>query len=232
MHSQIPPSEGEFLQALVRVLKPKVTLEVGLAFGVSALYILDVLANQPESRHIVIDPCQYDSDLWNGCGLRNIEKAGFQELVEFHSTPSYQALPELLKAGRRIDFAFIDGWHTFDYSFVDFFYTHKMLNVGGLIALDDANIPSVRKLARYILANHSYSVYKCLETYAQPVVTARRVLFNKTVLPLLKTMDYRLNILKPDVLASDADLGLFGRCIVLKKEAEDAMVNPSAYLAF
>ena len=141
-------------------------------------------------------------------------------------------MPELLKAGRRIDFAFIDGWHTFDYSFVDFFYTHKMLNVGGLIALYDATIPSVRKLARYILANHSYSVYKCLETYAQPVVTARRVLFNKTVLPLLKTMDYRLNILKPDVLASDADLGLFGRCIVLKKEAEDAMVNPSAYVTF
>jgi predicted O-methyltransferase YrrM len=76
------------VQALVRVLKPKVTLEVGLAFGVSALYILDVLANQPESRHIVIDPCQYDSDLWNGCGLRNIEKAGFQELVESYTFAS------------------------------------------------------------------------------------------------------------------------------------------------
>jgi hypothetical protein len=45
-------------------------------------------------------------------------------------------------------------------------------------------------------------------------------------------MNYRLNILKPDVLQTDAELGLFGRCIVLKKEAEDAMVNPSAYAPF
>jgi predicted O-methyltransferase YrrM len=232
MHSQIPSVEGEFLQSLIRDLKPKVTLEVGLAFGVSALYILDALEKQPGSCHIVIDPCQYDPDLWNGCGIRNIEKAGFKDLVEFHHAPSYQALPELLKAGRKIDFAFIDGWHTFDYSFVDFFYSHQMLNVGGLIALDDANIPSVRKLARYILANHSYSVFKCLETYVQPVATARRVLFNKTVLPMLKSMDYRLNILKSDVTHNDAELGLFGRCIVLKKEAEDAMVNPSAYAPF
>ena len=141
-------------------------------------------------------------------------------------------MPELLKAGRKIDFAFIDGWHTFDFSFVDFFYAHKMLTVGGLIALDDANIPSVRKQARYILANHSYSVYKCLETYVQPVVKPQRLLFNKTVLPILKSIDFRLNILKPDIRKTDAELGLFGRCIVLKKEAEDAMVNPSAYAPF
>lgn len=232
MHSQIPPVEGEFIQSLIHDLKPTVTLEVGLAFGVSALYILDALKQRTDACHIVIDPCQYDPDLWNGCGLRNIEKAGFQKLVEFHCAPSCQALPELLKTGRRIDFAFIDGWHTFDYSFIDFFYAHKMLRVGGLIALDDANIPSVRKLARYILANHSYSVYKCLETYVQPVATQRRVLFNKTLLPILKSMDYRLNILKPDVMKSDAELGLFGRCIVLRKEAEDAMENPSAYVPF
>lgn len=232
MHSQIPPMEGEFLQSILSDLKPKVTLEIGLAYGVSALYILDALPKQAGQTHIVVDPCQFDPNLWNGIGLRNLEKAGFLDMVDFHHAPSHEALPEILKTGRRIDFAFIDGWHTFDYSFIDFFYAHKMLAVGGLIALDDANVPSVRKLARYILANHSYSVYQCLETYVQPVVKPRRVLFNKTVLPLLKTLDYRLNILKPDVLKNDADLGLFGRCIVLKKEAEDAMENPSAYVPF
>jgi predicted O-methyltransferase YrrM len=232
MHSQIPPLEGEFLQAILSDLKPKATLEIGLAYGVSSLYILDALSKQEGCTHIVVDPCQFDPNLWNGCGLRNIEKAGFRAMVDFHHAPSHEALPEILKTGQRIDFAFIDGWHTFDYSFIDFFYAHKMLNVGGVIALDDANVPSVRKLARYILANHAYSVYECLETYNQPVVKRRRVLFNNSVLPLLKSLDAKLNILKPDALKTDAELGLFGRCIVLKKEAEDAMENPSAYVPF
>ena len=40
---------------------------------------------------------------------------------------SYEAMPELLKKGEEnYDFIFIDGWHTFDYTLVDFFYSDKL----------------------------------------------------------------------------------------------------------
>jgi Methyltransferase domain len=54
------------------------------------------------------------------------------------------------------DFAFVDGMHTFDYVFTDFFYIDKMLPVGGVIVFDDVYYPSIRKLCRYILTNLPY----------------------------------------------------------------------------
>ena len=52
----IPAEEGEFLQKIIAEVKPKVSLEVGLAFGVSALFICDALTKVQASRHIIIEP--------------------------------------------------------------------------------------------------------------------------------------------------------------------------------
>lgn len=232
LHSQIPSLEGEFFQELISQCKPTVTLEVGLAFGVSSLYICDALEKKPDTRHIVIDPWQYDARWWGGIGIHNIREAGYGSIVEFFDIPSYQALPRLEKEKREIEFAFVDGMHTFDYCFTDFFYIDKILKVGGLIAFDDANIPSIRKLCRYIVTNHPYTVFKCLETYDKPRVSIKRAIFNTTFLRFLRAINYRLNILMPEVATTDIELGLYGRCIVLRKESEDKRTNPAAFVPF
>ncbi len=41
-----------FLATLVRATKPKVTLEVGLAYGTSALAILDSVDRNPSETHL------------------------------------------------------------------------------------------------------------------------------------------------------------------------------------
>ena len=51
--------------------------------------------------------------------------------------------------GERIDFAFIDGAHTFDHALVDFFYIDRMLNVGGIVAFDDLGFPCIEKVCRF-----------------------------------------------------------------------------------
>src|SRR6516225_9944568 len=58
LHSSISTSEGQLLQRLVRQLNPTVSLEVGLAYGVSALFICDALNVRNGTQHIVIDPNQ------------------------------------------------------------------------------------------------------------------------------------------------------------------------------
>jgi len=153
-------------------------------------------------------------------------------MVEFFNIPSYQALPQLEKEGRKIDFAFVDGWHTFDYVLADFFYIDKMLKQDGLIAFDDANIPGIRKLCRYIVTNHSYAVFKCLETYEKPKVSVKRSIFNGTFLRFLKAINHRLNIIIPEVVKTDIELGLYGRCIVLRKESDDTQTNPATLAPF
>lgn len=156
----IPPLEGEFLQRIIKRIKPKISLEIGLAYGISALFICEALEKVKGEKHIIIDPCQNIPEAgYNGSGLRNLRKAKYDKLIEFIETPSEIALPELLKKGTRVDFAFVDGWHTFDHALVDFFYINRMLNVGGLVAFDDANWPSVQKLCRYVLRFPCYRIF-------------------------------------------------------------------------
>jgi len=66
-------------------------------------------------------------------------------------------LPRLAVAGTRIQFAFIDGWHTFDHTLVDFFFVDRMLDVGGIVVIDDVGYPSIRRLCHFVLSNREYT---------------------------------------------------------------------------
>jgi hypothetical protein len=50
---------------------------------------------------------------------------------------SQYLLPELEKQGNKYDFIYIDASHQADDTFVDAYYTHKMLNSKGLLIFDD-----------------------------------------------------------------------------------------------
>lgn len=223
VHSTISCEEGNLLQDLIIEIKPTTTLEIGLAYGVSSLFICEALkkTNKPNLKHIVIDPNQFGEsygDGWEGVGLNNLRKAGYDDLVKFYNSPSYQVLPKLEAEGCKIDFAFIDGWHTFDYVLVDFFYIDKMLKVGGIVVFDDAGLPSIRKACRYIATNYSYSVYKCVRRK----ISFKRHCFN-VALQLLKILLVILpqQILSPEVIKTDIELNLHSDCIAFKKESED-----------
>ena len=219
VHSAVSCEDGKFLQELIFELKPTVTLEIGLAFGVSALFICDALEKTSGTKHIIIDPDQIEK--FEGIGLRNLKAAGYSDMVEFYNLPSYRALSGLEAEGRKVNIAFIDGWHTFDYVLVDFFFIDKMLEVGGIVVFDDANWPSIRKVCRYIATNQPYSVYKCTEPIKKPELSFKRRIFNNTVVRSLKIFDGRMRILRPEAVRTDIELGLHGGCIAFRKESED-----------
>lgn len=169
VNSHIPVEEGLFLQRLVAQVKPQTSVEVGLAYGVSTLFICEILATQPSARHIVIDPHQYqpsevhqNHQTFDGAGLHNLKRAGYSHLIDFRNAPSEIALPQLVAEGLHVDFAFIDGWHTFDSTLVDFFYVDRLLKPGGVVVLDDTDFPSVWKFCRYLVANRDYTVIDSL----------------------------------------------------------------------
>jgi hypothetical protein len=56
LNYNISAEEGATLQRLIRAVKPRVTLEIGFAYGVSTLFICEALAEVGGERHIVIDP--------------------------------------------------------------------------------------------------------------------------------------------------------------------------------
>jgi predicted O-methyltransferase YrrM len=231
LQSNVLADEAEFLSGVVRELKSARTLEVGLAMGCSALAICDAISGTAGARHLVIDPRQNARPLWAGIGLHNLDRAGFTPLVEFHEQPSYRALARLEAEGRRIDFAFIDGFHTFDYAFVDFFLVDKLLEVGGAVAFDDADWPSVRRVVRYAATNLAYTVHAAMPPRRERWSPARRayegvrgaagaVLGAASGLPGLGRV--LATAVGPEWRGIDARLGLGGPCVVLRKTAEDS----------
>ena len=221
IHSQIPTEEGFFLKSIVSEFKPRISLEVGLGYGISALFICDALSQIPEARHIVIDPHQVRPGAthisFEGVGLENLRKAGYESLIEFHDAPSQLALPSLVSQGLKIDFAFIDGWHTFDFASVDFFYVDLLLRPGGVVVIDDTDFPSVWKLCRYITTNRAYSVIRCLPAPDVPLRLSPRNLAGDLMTRVSHTVSrYSYRLTHHDGLLP------FSRCVAFKKEADDS----------
>jgi predicted O-methyltransferase YrrM len=226
VHSSISASEGQFLQKIVQELDPIVSLEVGLAYGISALFICDALKVRNGTQHIVIDPNQTGTivqnqhlasreDSWGGIGIANLRRAGFADIVRLIEAPSYRALAGLEGSGQRIDFAFIDGWHTFDFTLVDFFFIDRMLNVGGIVAFDDASWRSIRKVCRFVKTNLAYSVLGVDGSDPEP--SLKRRLSGS----LLSRTPFQ-TLLRPEVIAPDSGTGLVGDCIAFRKNADDS----------
>lgn len=161
VNSAVTPDVGLFLQDLIRLRKPKTVVEVGLAFGISALFICEALQECGGLRHIAIDAHQKTQ--WRGIGVNNLQLAGFGDLTECIESYSHVALPEIATKGTRAEFVFIDGWHTFDHALTDFFLVDRILAVGGVVVFDDVYFPGVHQVCRYVATNRAYKVVGCTE---------------------------------------------------------------------
>lgn len=160
LHSEMDETEGALITRIFKDVRPSSSLEIGFAYGISTLYACEALAtNGGAARHVVLDPSQ-NTKPWSGVGLRNVREAGYGHLVEFREEPSELGLPKLLAEGFRTQVAIIDGWHTFDHALLDFFYVNRMLDVGGVLILDDTSWPAVAHVAEHILTYPAYELYE------------------------------------------------------------------------
>ncbi len=105
---------------------------------------------------MAIDPLQ--DTYFSGCGLQFLAEAGVSGMVEHLAEESQTALPRLVEEGRRFDFAFVDGDHRFDGVFVDLFYLGRLVRPGGVIFLDDYQLPAVERAASFFVANLGWTV--------------------------------------------------------------------------
>jgi predicted O-methyltransferase YrrM len=156
--SAINSVEGRKIIEIINEYKFTKCLEIGMAYGVSAFYILSNL----NTKLISIDPNQ--DTQWNNYGVKLLNEFNFNTRHKLYKLKSYVALPKLLKkkGNNYFDFIFIDGFHTFDYTLIDFFYSNLLLKINGIIIIDDAMHSGVKKCVDYIISN--YKFYKKLES--------------------------------------------------------------------
>jgi predicted O-methyltransferase YrrM len=163
-HSAIPQDECDLLYEVVELAQATHGVEVGMAFAVSTVCLGDALRRRAgaEAKLVVFDPTQTRADSWNGTGVLQVERAGLTEVVELREETSQEGLPKLLASGYRCQVAFIDGWHTFDHTLVDFFYVDRMLEAGGYVVFDDVGYQAIHAVVRFVLANRDYELVRAL----------------------------------------------------------------------
>src|SRR3954468_4633123 len=95
----IGPAEGAALRDRVVETGARRTVETGLGFAMSSLFICEgLLANGGDASHVAIDPFQLKprpvaGTTYAGVGLHTLEEAGVRSIVEFHEQESQIVLP-------------------------------------------------------------------------------------------------------------------------------------------
>jgi predicted O-methyltransferase YrrM len=155
--TRISIDEGMTLFSLCAADNVTSTLEVGLAYGFSTVYLLAALAKNGGGRHTAIDP--YQATDWSGIGLTTARRLAAdstpltQDSFVLIEQRSDLALVDLERTGRTFGLTFIDGYHRFDDVLVDFTHSARMCPVGGVIVLHDMWLDSIAAVAGFLRHN-------------------------------------------------------------------------------
>jgi predicted O-methyltransferase YrrM len=153
----IEHAEAKKLIEVINCHKPKETLEIGLAMGSSALcFLYTKKMNGIHGKHYAIDPNQFSE--YYGIGMQLISENNLKDDFVLLQGKTHEIFHNVLERNIHLDMAFIDGWHTFDYTLIDFFFIDKLLNVGGIIAFHDMYGLAKIKVLKYILSHRDYRI--------------------------------------------------------------------------
>jgi predicted O-methyltransferase YrrM len=162
----LPSEDCDVLRDLLLEARPRIVIEIGLAYGSSALAIAEALVahNPQDAKHVIIDAYQ---DQFENAGWEAIASAGLGDVCTLITERSQLALPRLLTERTVFDAAFVDGSHIFHNVFVDLYFLRQLVRPGGLIVLDDCQWPSVATAVRYFELNTGWQ--------PQPIATTTRL---------------------------------------------------------
>jgi predicted O-methyltransferase YrrM len=153
----IPPDEGAHLRAWVARERATRTVEVGLGYAIAALFICEGLRQVGDDvAHTAIDP--YQATRFANCGIQILHEAGLVGLVDLVEGESQLVLPRFIAEGRSFDLAFVDGNHRFDGVFLDLASLGRLVRPGGIIFLDDYQLPSIRAAASFFITNLGWTI--------------------------------------------------------------------------
>jgi len=150
--TRIPRDEGALLVQLHTTLKAQSTVEIGLGYGFSTVFFLMAMQESGSGgHHIAIDPSQHG--YYHGIGATHAQLLRMQDRFTLIEEESAVALPRLAAAGLQAHLILVDGQHRFDNVLVDFFLADAICAPNGAIVFDDAWLPSIQKVVRFIRNN-------------------------------------------------------------------------------
>jgi|GEM_PF-827203 len=217
LHSNTSMDQCLFIEDIFDKIKPRNTVEVGLAMGLSALSILQKHreAGNSEKCHIIIEPVS-----WENIAEHNIEKTGLMPYADIRYSKSDGVLTQLFHQKHRIQLAYVDTTKVLDIVMQDFYFIDKILDTKGVIILDDCGgfWPGIQKIARFINSLSHYSVFAVHKKTKQ----TKKAAFAENIFTfLISIIPWKKRFLKGFSLKTDKQLGLDYACIAFQKVEDD-----------
>lgn len=150
--------EAQYIQDLIVKNDFRACLETGVAYGASTVAICSGLAaveaRGGSVKHYGVDPCQFQT--YGGAAIAALRECGLDHIFELSEGPAHLMLPKLVERGITVDFALIDGMHTFDYTLIDLFFSDKLLRPGGIMCVHDMDLPGKKRALKYLMKYRQY----------------------------------------------------------------------------
>ncbi len=124
------PEVGQLLYVLVRMRRPKVAVEFGTSFGLSAIHIAAALRDNGEGKLITTEL----NALKAARAAEHFRQAGLAERIDLRQGDAF----ETLQGVRGIDFLMLDGWKSLYLPLLQ--KLEPSLSPGSLVAADDINL--------------------------------------------------------------------------------------------
>lgn len=160
LNSNISINEGLFLFYLIKKYNPKKLLEIGLACGISASFML--VSMDKKAKLISVDPFQKYQ--WDSFGL-NVVSEIIKENKLTKSNHKWEPLYShrfFSKKNNNYDLCFIDGDHSYKGTMIDLEGCHNLLKKDGLLVIDDVLHGPVKKALHDFLLKYN-GIYKKID---------------------------------------------------------------------
>ena len=155
--TKIHPSQGIWLYDLCVSVRPKSTIEIGMAYGYSTIFFLAAIETNQAGHHTSVDPFQRSS--YYGIGLTHAQALtttkGSNSSFSLIEDRSDRVAIDLARTNTTFDIIFIDGNHRLDDVLVDFYLYAPLCTIGGHIIFDDMWMSSIQTVVAFVRANRS-----------------------------------------------------------------------------
>ena len=127
--TSLDPESGELVYSIVRLLKPKIAVEIGTFKGYAAICVGQALEDNNKGKLYTIDPVEME------IVKIAIRKSGLKNRIEYVVDYSENVISKLNL--KEIDFAMIDGDHSYESVKKDFELIKDLISKGGTVVFHD-----------------------------------------------------------------------------------------------
>lgn len=128
--NSISPKQGQLLHRVIKYFKPEILLELGTSLGVSSMYQVSAA---PDSFYVGMEGCATTAAI----AERNLQKFSDETSYSLVIGNFNVMLPGVLEKIEKIDYAFVDGNHTYESTLKYFNSMLPLVNKNSVLVFHD-----------------------------------------------------------------------------------------------